>query len=253
MYPILFKIGPLSVHAYGFAIAVAFLVGILISLRYAKKEGIKADQILDLAVYVIIAAIIGSRFLYVIGQWDQYKDHPGEIFMVQRGGLVFLGGLVLAVLVVVWHARRKGIPILKLLDALTPGTAIGYAITRIGCFLNGCCFGLPTELPWGMVFPPASLAHLYFPDQHIHPTQLYASASMLLAFVILLVLYRRKRFDGHVFYWGLILYSAYRFLIEFIRFSPIHWLGLTPSQWMVIPLAGWAICGLIAGLRRARS
>jgi len=245
MYPILFKIGPFSVHAYGFAIAVAFLIGILMSLHYARKEGIPPDQILDLAVYVIVAAIVGSRFLYVIGQWNEYRDNILEIFMVQRGGLVFLGGLILAVLVVVWHARRKGIPILKLLDALTPGTAIGYAITRIGCFLNGCCFGLPTDLPCGVVFPPGSLAHSYFPNQHIHPTQLYASASMLLAFFAFLLLYRRKRFDGQVFYWGLILYSVYRFLIEFIRFSPIHWLRLTPSQWMVIPLAAWAVYALI--------
>jgi phosphatidylglycerol:prolipoprotein diacylglycerol transferase len=250
MYPVLFKIGPFSVHAYGFAIATAFLVGILISLHYAKKEGIKADQILDLAVYVIIAAIVGSRFLYVIGQWHEYQDNLLEIFMVQRGGLVFLGGLFLVLLVVVWHAKRKGIPVLKLLDVVSPGTLVGYAITRIGCFFNGCCFGQPTELPCGMVFPPGSLAHAYFPGQHIHPTQLYASASMLLAFIILLLIYRRKRFDGHVFYWGLILYSVYRFLVEFIRFSPIHWLGLTPSQWMVIPLAGWAIYALLIKQRR---
>jgi phosphatidylglycerol:prolipoprotein diacylglycerol transferase len=221
MYPVLFKIGPFSVHAYGFAIAVAFLVGILLSLHYAKKEGIRADQILDLAVYVIIAAIVGSRFFYVIGQWDQYKDHPWEIFMVQRGGLVFLGGLFLVLLVVVWHAKRKGIPVLKLLDVLSPSTLVGYAITRIGCYFNGCCFGLPTQQPCGTVFPPGSLAHAYFPDQHIHPTQLYSAASMFLAFIILLVLYRRKSFDGQVFYWGLILYSVYRFLMEFIRFG-IH-------------------------------
>ena len=167
MRPILFNIGQLSVHAYGFALAAAFLVGILIALRYAKKEGLKSEVILDLAIYVIIAAIVGSRLLYVIGQWEHYKDNILEIFMVQKGGLVCLGGLLLAILAVVWYAKRKDIPILKLLDVATPGCAIGYAITRIGCFLNGCCFGVPTSGPGGLVFPPGSLAHFYYPDQHL--------------------------------------------------------------------------------------
>ena len=251
MCPILFKVGPLSIHAYGFAIAVAFLIGILISLYYAKKEGIAAEAILDLAIYVIIAALFGSRFLYVVGQWDQYKDHPWEMFMVHRGGLVFLGGLILAMAVVVWYAKRKNISLLKLFDALAPGLSLGYAITRIGCFLNGCCFGLPTGAPWGVVFPPMSLAHSYFPDQPIHPTQLYSSASMFLVFLIMAFLYPRKKFDGHLFFWWVILYSVYRFAVEFLRFSPIHWLGLTPSQWVVLPAALLAAWGLIYNLKRA--
>ncbi|MEE8638439.1 MAG: prolipoprotein diacylglyceryl transferase [Candidatus Margulisiibacteriota bacterium] len=253
MYPILFKIGPLSVHAYGFAIAIAFLIGILISLHYAKKEGIKREAILDLSIYIIIAAILGSRFLYVVGEWEQYKENLMEIFMVQRGGLVFLGGLLLAMLVVVWYARRKGIPLLKLLDVLAPGTALGYAITRIGCFFNGCCFGLPTKVPWAMVFPSGSLAGFYFPGKPVHPTQLYAVASMLLVFLIVVVLYRRKKFEGQIFFWWLILYSIYRFLVEFLRYSPIHWLGLTPSQWMVLPMAALAIYGLIFNLKRLKA
>jgi phosphatidylglycerol:prolipoprotein diacylglycerol transferase len=245
MYPILFRIGPVSVHAYGFMIALAFLIGIPISIHYARREGIKAETILDLAIYVIIAAIVGSRFFYVVGQWDEYKSNLPEIFMVQKGGLVFLGGLLLAVLVVVFYAKWKKTPMLKLLDALTPGTLLGYAITRVGCFLNGCCFGLPTRLPWGIEFPFGSLAYSYFPGEKIHPTQLYAVASMLVAFLIIALLYPRKKFDGQVFCWGLILYSVYRFLVEFLRYSPIHWLGMTPSQWMVLVMAVVAVYGLV--------
>lgn len=252
MYPILFKIGPLSIHAYGFMIAVAFLVGILISLRYAKREEIKGEFILDLAIYVIIAAIVGSRLFYVIGTWDQYQDNFLEIFMVRKGGLVFLGGLLLAILVVVWYARAKKVPVLKLLDVITPGTALGYAITRIGCFLNGCCFGLPTKLPWGIVFPPGSLAHFYYPGEPIHPTQLYSLVSMFLAFFIIMGLYRKKKFDGYIFFWGLLLYSIYRFLVESFRYSPIHWLGLTPSQWLVLATAAVAIYGLMHKGLKAR-
>ncbi|MBN2057570.1 MAG: prolipoprotein diacylglyceryl transferase [Candidatus Saganbacteria bacterium] len=250
MCPILFKLGPFPVHAYGFMIAIAFLVGIVISMYFARREGVGPENILDLALYVILSAIIGARALYVIGTWDQYQGNIWEMFAVQKGGLIFLGGLLLAVLTVMLYARVKRIPILRLLDILTPGTALGYAITRIGCFLNGCCFGLPTDLPWGLEFPFGSLAYSYFPHQHIHPTQLYSSASMFLAFLALIWLYHKKQKDGFIFYWGLIFYSVYRMAVEFLRFSPIHWLGLTPSQWLVIFLAGGAVWGLIRGNKR---
>jgi phosphatidylglycerol:prolipoprotein diacylglycerol transferase len=245
MFPVLFKIGPLAVHSYGFLVAVAFLTGLVISVFYAKKEGIGNQIILDLAIYVIISAIVGARIFYVLGQWDYYRSNPVEILMLQNGGLVFLGGLLFSILTVVIYARIKGLPLLKLLDALTPGTALGYAIGRIGCFLNGCCFGLPTKLPWGLVFPPGSLAALYFPGENIHPTQLYSSLSVLLVFFVLFWLYRRKKFDGQILFWGLILYAVYRFLVEFLRYSPFHWLQLTPSQWLSIALFIFGIWGLI--------
>lgn len=245
MFPVLFKVGPLAIHSYGLFVAIAFLVGLAISLFYARKEGIENQTILDLAIYVIISAVVGARIFYVLGQWDYYRSNPLEILMLQNGGLVFLGGLLLSILTIVIYARIKSLPLLKLLDALTPGTALGYAIGRIGCFLNGCCFGLPTKLPWGLVFPPGSLAALYFPAEPIHPTQLYSSLSVLLVFFVLLWLYRRKKFDGQIIFWGLILYAVYRFLVEFLRYSPVHWLQLTPSQWLSIALFVFGIWGLI--------
>ncbi|MEA3493006.1 MAG: prolipoprotein diacylglyceryl transferase [Candidatus Margulisiibacteriota bacterium] len=244
MYPILFKIGPLSIHSYGVMVAIAFLVGIFVSIYYAKKAGIKEQVIPDLAIYVIIVAIAGARFFYVAGQWHQYKNNLIEIFMVQKGGLVFLGGFLLALITVVFYAKRKGIPLLKLFDILAPGAALGYAIGRIGCFLNGCCFGVPTDLPYGIKFPPGALAYSYFPDKYLHPTQLLSSGSMLLAFMILALLYAHKKFDGYIFFWGIIFYSVYRFLVEFLRYSPMHWLGLTPSQWIVLPLLIFGVFAL---------
>lgn len=237
MHPVLFKIGPLSLYSYGFMLAIAFLVGIFASFYYAKREGIKPEAIFDLAIYVIIAGVVGSRLLYVIGRREEYRSNLSEIFMVQKGGLVFLGGLLAALLAIVFYARVKKINLWKLLDAITPGTVLGYALGRIGCFLNGCCFGLPTNAPWGVIFPPDSLAYSYFPGQPLHPAELYSFLSMFMAFIALIIIYRFKRFDGQVFFWGLIIYSIYRFLVEFIRYSPIHWLGLTPSQWLVIPVA----------------
>ena len=176
MHPILFKIGSFPIHAYGFMVVMAFLVGILVSLYYAKKEGIKAEIILEVAILIIVAAIIGSRLFFVICRWSYFKHNPDEIFAVRKGGIAFLGGFLLAVLGVFVLAKIRRISSLKLLDILAPGASLGYAIARIGCFLSGCCFGLPTRLPWGMRFPPGSPAYSRFPDEYIHPTQLYSSA-----------------------------------------------------------------------------
>ncbi|MBU0630770.1 MAG: prolipoprotein diacylglyceryl transferase [Candidatus Margulisbacteria bacterium] len=238
MHPILIKLGSLTLYSYGFMVALGFLSGIAVSLRLAKQAGIKSETIIDLALYVIVAAIVGARFLYVAGQWGFYRGNLLEIIMIQRGGMVFLGGLIFVLATVIYFARARQIPLLQLFDAITPGTALGYAIGRLGCFLNGCCFGLPTALPWGIVFPSDCLAGSYFPDRHLHPTQLYASAIIIVAFAFLLFLYQRKKFPGQVFFSGLAIYSAYRFGVEFLRYSPMHWLGLTPSQWIVIPVFG---------------
>ncbi|MDD5382391.1 MAG: prolipoprotein diacylglyceryl transferase [Candidatus Margulisbacteria bacterium] len=246
MYPILFKIGPFAVHAYGFMVAIAFIVGIMIALYLARREGIASEAILDMAIYVIIAAIVGARLMYVIGEWQSYRDNLIEIFMVQKGGLAFLGGLILAIIVVIWQAKMKKIPLLKLLDIGTPVTALGYAIARIGCFLNGCCFGHPTKLPWGVVFPPGSLAYFQYPDTPIHPTQLYALCSMLIVFVLTLNLWKHKKYDGQVFFWGLILYATYRFIVEFFRYCPaeLYWLGLNPGQIISLLMFVGGVVGL---------
>lgn len=245
MYPILFKLGGFSFYSYGLMVALGFLCIVFLSLLFAKREGIKAEHILDLAIYATIGSFVGARLFYVAGQWNIYKDNPWEIIMIQRGGLVFLGGLIFGLLVITWYARVKHIPLLKLLDAITPGVALGYAFGRIGCFLNGCCFGLPTHLPWGVTFPDGSLARYFLPDEPLHPTQLYSSFSMLLAFILLLLIYRHKKYEGQIFFWGLIFYSVYRFTVEFFRFSPMHLWGLTPSQLVVIVTFIIGLAGLI--------
>jgi len=250
MHPVLLNLGPITLFTYGFMVALGFICGILVALYYAKQEGISKDTVFDLAIYVIIFALIGARLFYVIGQWGYYKNNLFEIFMLQRGGLVILGGILFAIATLAICSRIKHLPLLKLLDIATPTTAIGIAIGRIGCFMNGCCFGLPTKMPWGVVFPAGSLAYSYFPNQHIHPTQLYSSFSVLLIFFILVLLYKHKKFDGFVFLWGVILYSLYRFIVEFFRFSPMHWWGLTPSQWIVLVLVVVAVAMLVRlGLR----
>lgn len=232
MYPVLFKLGPFAVHAYGFMLAVGFLVGIFIIIHFAKKENIREEHVLELSIYGIIAAIVGSRLMYVIGEWQQYKENLLEIFMVQKGGLAFLGGLLLGFLVVGIAARRRGIPFLKLMDVCAPGASVGYAIARVGCFLNGCCFGHPAEVPWGVRFPFGSLAHAHYGSAAIHPTQIYALLALLAIFIIVVMLWRKKSYDGQIFIWWLCLYAVYRFNVEFFRYCPdeFYWLGLNPGQ-----------------------
>lgn len=246
MHPILIRLGPFAIHAYGFMVAVAFLVGILVSIRYARKVGIRAGVILDLAIYVIFAAIAGARLLYVIGQWDHYKNNILEIFMVQRGGLAFLGGFLLVLLVIVLFAKLRKVNLLELLDVLAPGAALGYSIARIGCFLNGCCFGVPADVPWAVEFPFGALAYSYFPHERIHPTQVYAMLSMFIVFLVIVHLWKHRKYDGQVFFWWLILYSTYRFIVEFFRYCPstLYWLGLKPGQIIALGMFAAGLAGL---------
>jgi phosphatidylglycerol:prolipoprotein diacylglycerol transferase len=244
MFPTLLKIGSLTIHSYGLMVALGFSVGLLFTIYYAQKEGISIEAILNVAIYNIIAWIIGARLFYVIGAWDQFRNNLWDIFMIQNGGMVFLGGLIFGLAAIFIVGGRERLPVLKILDAATPGSILGFAIGRVGCFLNGCCFGLPTNLPWGIEFPFGSLAYMYYPHQRIQPTQLYEFFGLLLVFIVLIFIYKRKSFIGQVFFWGLLLYSIERFIFEFFRFSPIHWAGLTPSQWIVIVLAGVAVRGL---------
>lgn len=225
MYPILFKIGSFELHSYGVLLALAFITGILIAIKRGEKEEIDPNIIMNLSVVIIIASLIGSRFLYVIYHLDEFRGRYLDIINPVQSdgnfgiaGLTMLGGIIAAILTVLIYARIKKIPFLKIADILSPSVAIGIGITRIGCFLNGCCFGEPTSMPWGIIFNPDGPAGSHFYNTHIHPAQLYSSAGGFLIFGILLMLFKYKRFDGFVFYFFLILYSIDRFIIDFFRY-----------------------------------
>jgi phosphatidylglycerol:prolipoprotein diacylglycerol transferase len=245
MHPVILQAGFLSIHSYGLMVALGIAFGVALTVYFAwRRERIAPEVMLDLALYSIIAALIGARLTYVAGQWDYFVQNPLEIVMLQNGGLVFLGGFLLGLAVLCWLALRRRLAPLKIMDATAPGVSLGYAIGRLGCFLNGCCFGQPTGLPWGIEFPPGSLAAQYYPGIRVHPTQLYSALLMLGAALACVLLYRRKKFDGEIAGGWFILYSVYRFAVEFLRYSPFRWLGLTPVQWLVIPLFGFGIWGL---------
>lgn len=225
MHPILFEIpkieigswaiGPIPIRLYGLMIGVGFLVSIWLASRRARKEGIEPDRILDMGVYLLVAAIVGSRVLYVLTNLNEFASNPFEAFAIWKGGLVFFGGLLAAVPVGMWYVRKHKLPFWKTGDIMAPFIALGHAFGRLGCFFAGCCYGLPCSGPLCITFTdPHSLAPRGVP---LYPTQLMESGGEFVNFIVLLLLYRRRKFDGQIFWLYPILYSVLRFTVEFYR------------------------------------
>lgn len=215
MYPILFKIGPLTIHTYGVMIALGFIAAITLAIHLGRNEGIAKEKILDIGFYMLLSAIIGSRLFFVIIEYEYFIKNPSDILKIWEGGLVFYGGLFLAIIVLLIYLRKNSLPVFKTLDLLSPSLALGHAIGRLGCFSAGCCHGKPTDLPWGVVFnDPHTLA---IRGIYLHPTQLYESFAEFMIFIFLMFLRKRKSFDGRVFWTYVLLYSVARFIIEIFR------------------------------------
>jgi len=196
-------------------VAVGFLAAILLASSRAEKDGIEPQKIFDLCFYAMVSALVGARSLYVIVEYEYFSTAPLEIFKFWKGGLVFYGGLILGVVVSLWYLKRHQMPVWKSADLLAPSIALGQGIGRWGCFFAGCCYGVKTDVPWGISFvDPRSLAPLGI---SLHPTQIYLSLNALLIFSILMWLSKRKTFDGQVLWSYGILYSVGRFAIEYLR------------------------------------
>jgi phosphatidylglycerol---prolipoprotein diacylglyceryl transferase len=229
MHPDLFSIGPLTVHTYGLFVALGFASAIALTIKLGKDEGVPPQKVMDIAFVGIVWAIVGSRFFYVLLNPQYYIRNPLDIFKLWQGGLVFSGGLVVAVPALIWYLRRRGMPVTATADLMAPGLALGQGIGRIGCFFAGCCYGRPSDMPWSVVFTnPESLAPLHTP---IHPTQLYAAGGGLLLFAVLLVIRSKKTFNGQVFVWYMILHSILRLIEEKFRGD---FRGLVPGTDMTV-------------------
>jgi len=216
MHPILIKIGPLAIHTYGFMIATGFLIGLYLAVRQAKKEGMSSERVTDLAFYILLAAIIGSRVLFILINAGHYLQNPLDIFKIWEGGLVFYGGVLFAVPVAIWYLKKHNLRVWSTGDIFAPSIAIGHAFGRLGCFFAGCCYGKAAEtLPWAVIFSdPECLAPR---DVPLHPTQLYESGGELINFLILISLRRHKSFNGQLIMTYLLLYSVLRFIVEIFR------------------------------------
>jgi len=244
MYPILLHFGNLHIYAYGFFIVMGFIAAVVLAALKIRKSnsGISFENIVDLFFYTVLSAIIGARILFVLIHFDLYRQHPVQIFKIWEGGLVFYGGLILAVMVAFGYMRWHRLPIWKLADLISPLIALGLSFGRIGCFFAGCCYGKETSLPWAVVFKnPDSLARLNVP---LHPTQLYDAANGLAIFFFLTWMEKRKSFDGQLFWLFLFLYAITRFFIEIFRGDPRGFLFgnlLSTSQAIGILLAIFSV------------
>ncbi len=176
MHPELWQLGPVHVRAFGAMMAAAFLVGTWLGMREARRLGLNEDHFVNVILVALISAVIGARALYVIEHLTEFRNEWGSVFALWQGGLTLYGGVVAGTLGGLTAARRFGLPRWLVADALAPSLALGTMFGRVGCFLNGCCYGHPTTLAWGVKFPHDSFAYLEFGDTPVHPSQLYNAA-----------------------------------------------------------------------------
>lgn len=217
MYPVLLSLGPFTIYTYGLMVAIGCLVGFLYIRREARREAFDTDKITSLFLWVLISGFVGGRILYILVEWERFLDEPLRTIF-GRGGFVFYGGFILAFGVGIWQIRRKGLNIWKTADIFAPAVAVAYAIGRIGCFLNGCCYGRPTDSWIGISFPPESLAGSL--GEPLIPIQLFASLNLFIIFAILIKVKHYKKFNGELFWLYVLLYGVTRSIIEIFRGDP---------------------------------
>lgn len=249
MYPTLFAIGPVTLYTYGVLLAAAYLLGLRLAMRRAATRGLDQARILDLGIYIIIAALVGAKLLLLVTDFQTFRQDPRELVTLVRSGGVFYGGLILAVGVALWYIRRARLPLWVTCDAFAPGIALGHVIGRFGCFFAGCCYGKPTSEPWGITFTnPFAAANVGTPlGVPLHPTQLYEAGAEFLILLVLLVTERKgKAYAGRTFWLYMLLYAISRFIIEIFRGDERGNVGvLSTSQFISVLLAPLAIAMLV--------
>lgn len=227
MHPILFVLGPITIYSFGLMLAVAILVCSYLMGRDARRLNISKDLVYDFVFWTALTGILGARLFYILLNLDFFVADPSELLQIQHGGLAWQGGLIVGIPTAIWFLKRKGIALLPFLDLASPYVALGQAIGRIGCFLNGCCQGSPVA--WGP----------YFPVYHarLHPTQIYESIGLLVVFLILKKKAGGAHRPGEVMTTYLMLAASLRFAVQFFRedYVPVFG-GLGIFQWICVGL-----------------
>ena len=273
MHRILFRIplpfppGHFDIAFYGVLVAIGTLVGVSLGVVRARKSGVKSTDVLDLALWVLIAGLVGARMFYLISEVDWTRESRSFLnvikvfFKFRQGGLVFYGGLLLAIAVGIVYLVVKKLSVWKFADIAAPSVAIGIAFARIGCYMNGCCWGKPC--PEGspfrflcVAFPKGSLPAGFYGQANLplYPTQFIHSINALMLFVVLSIIYWRKKFDGEVFWLFVAMYAVTRFSIEFLRGDnqPVFLGTFTVSQAVSLVLLPASLIALFVLRARAR-
>jgi len=255
MYPRLLELGPLNIYTYGLLLAGAYLLGLWYARRRAKARGLDEGRVLDLGIYIIIAALVGAKLLLLVTDYQTFRTDPAALLTLVRSGGVFYGGLILAVVVALWYIRHAGLPLWTTCDVFAPGIALGHVVGRFGCFFAGCCYGRPTTEPWGITFTNPLAAELVGTPLGVplHPTQLYEAGAEFLILLALLWSERKGRtYPGRTFWLYMLLYSISRFIIEFYRGDERGSVGIfSTSQFISLLLAPLAVIMLVYLARRS--
>ena len=246
--PVLFHIGPVEIRWYGVMVALAVIAIVLISLQEAKRLKIAEEHIYNIAVWAVIGGVIFSRVFHVIDKWSYYVQHPEQIIGfagVAVYGAVF--GAILAVIIYVWINRLS---FWQMLDVVSPGALVGMAIGRVGCVINGCCYGLPTDGNWGCVYEnPNALAPLSIP---IYPTQFFHLIWNLAAFGVLWAFRKRLQATGSAFLLYLALYGTGDLVTRLFREGEPFLFGMQQAQLIGIILLVLSVSLLVTRMIRYR-
>jgi phosphatidylglycerol:prolipoprotein diacylglycerol transferase len=213
MHPVLLKLGPLNVYSYGFMVALGFALATAFIYMRAPSFGIDRNSAVDLMILMLVAGIAGARIFYILQNLSYYRANPFEMLNLSRGGLVWYGAFIAGFFSVAAYIKIKRVDLWAYLDLIAPYIALAQAIGRIGCFMNGCCYGTAMA------------------DGSLHPTQLYSAAALVLMFVVLRIWQDHRHFKSEIFIGYCVLYSSKRFFVEFMRGdNPRILFGLTISQ-----------------------
>ncbi len=232
MWPYLVETDFLLVNTYGVILTTGFALAILWTVHESTLAGLERRAFLNLVFLMVLAAGVGSRLLYVALAWKRYQAHPLDALLIWQGGFVFYGGLLLCILLFLILVPRWVLPFWRTADAFAPGLALGEAVGRLGCLAAGCCYGRPTDLPWGLTFShPECLAPLGKP---LHPTQLYTSILMATVFLVLVSLRKGRWLKPGQLFWSYgLLHGTVRLLVEYFRGDNrglLPWWGWTWTQ-----------------------
>lgn len=241
MHPVLVKLGPFTLRSYSVMVTLGVVAGFLWAWREFRRRNLPEDLLYDAAIVAVGLGALGARLLYVALNWSVYRTNLFAIVEIWKDGGLSFHGMVLGGAIGVWLLSwRYRVSFLRVADAGAPSLTLGHAFGRIGCFLNGCCYGLPTVMPWGFEFHNPAIGIDTLPS---HPTQLYEAAGLLLLFALLVRFSLRSPYNGAVFIWWVIGYSVLRFIVEFWRAGVTAEVvnGLTYAQWLSIVLFAIAL------------
>lgn len=256
MHPELLHWQFIHLRSYGVMLAIAFLAGTWLALREARRTGLDEDRVISVILITLVASILGARGLYVLEHVNEFRHEWGSVFALWQGGLTLYGGIVAGAAAGLIGARQLGLPMWRVADALTPSLAIGTAFGRVGCFLNGCCYGKPTRLPWGVRFPQDSFPAQEFGNVPVHPSQLYFALAGLVLFAITYAWRKRVRVPGTLFWAFVAMFALVRIPLDMTRvYEPeaiVMTLGRTPVTESQLTSVALALFGALMIARLSR-